>query len=300
MQHITYTLVTPARNEETYIGQTIEAVLSQTVLPQRWVIVSDGSTDRTDEIANSYARKHSFIQVLRAGEKGRKDFGSKVRAFRAGYSKLQGVEYAFVGNLDADVTFNCDYFELVLQRFRSNPKLGIAGGLIYDLIDNRFVKQHTSLNSVGGPVQLFRKQCYEAVGGFVPMSTGGVDAAAEIMARMHGWEVQTFPEIEVRQHRPVLTGNKTVFGERFKRGVINYSLGYHPLFQISSSLSRITERPFVIGSACTLAGFGWSCMKGRQRALSDDVVTFLRAEQMARLGTALKIFEKQKKPNWLT
>ena len=294
MKDVKYVLVTPARNEEAYIEQTINAVVSQTILPQKWVIVSDGSTDRTDEIASSYARKHPFIQLLKAGEKGQKDFGSKVRAFRAGYSELQDVEHDFIGNLDADVTFAVDYFEAILERFRSNPKLGIGGGLILELVGNRFVKQRTSLNSVGGPIQLFRRQCYEALGGFLPMRTGGVDAAAEIGARMHGWEVQTFPEIQVHHHRRVSTGNKTVFGERFKRGRTNYLLGYHPLFQIASSFSKIIERPYLIGSTCTLAGFGWSCLRGHKHVLPDDVVTFLRTEQMARLGTSLKVWERMR------
>ncbi len=297
MKDVKYVLVTPARNEEAYIERTIDAVVSQTVLPQKWVIVSDGSTDRTDEIASSYARKHPFIQILKAGEKGQKDFGSKVRAFRTGYSELRGAEYDFVGNLDADVTFDAKYFETLTEKFRENPKLGIGGGLILELIGERFTIQRTSLNSVAGAVQLFRRQCYEAVGGFVPMRTGGVDAAAEIMARMHGWEVQTFPEIQVRHHRHVSTGAKTVFGERFRRGVNNYLLGYHPLFQVISALSRVAEQPYFIGSTCILAGFGWSCLRGQKRVLPNDGVTFLRAEQMARIRAALKVWEKARDRN---
>jgi biofilm PGA synthesis N-glycosyltransferase PgaC len=292
MRGVKYVLVTPARNEEAYIQRTIDAVVSQTLLPQKWVIVSDGSTDRTDEIVSSYARKHPFMQLLKAGEKGQKDFGSKVRAFQAGYSELRGTEYHVVGNLDADVTFDAGYFERLTEKFRDNPKLGIGGGLILERIGDRFMAQRTSLNSVAGAVQLFRRECYEAFGGFVPMRAGGVDAAAEIMARMHGWEVQTFPEIQVRHHRRVSTGAKTLFGERFRRGVTNYLLGYHPLFQITSALSRFVERPYLIGSTCVLAGFAWSCLRGYKRALPADVVTFLRAEQMCRIRTTLKVWER--------
>ena len=292
MKAVKYVLVTPARNEEANIERTINAVVSQTVLPQKWVIVSDGSTDRTDEIASGYTGKHPFIQLLRAGEKGQKDFGSKVRAFQAGYSELRGTEYDFIGNLDADVTFDVRYFETILEKFRSNPKLGIGGGLIFDLVGDRFVRQLTSSNSVSGAVQLFRRQCYEAVGGFVPMRMGGVDSAAEIMARMHGWEVQTFPEIHVHHHRRTTTGAKTVFESRFRGGMTNYLLGYHPLFQLASSFYRIIEQPYFIGSICTLVGFGWSCLRRDKRTLPDDVVAFLRAEQMARIRTSLKVWER--------
>jgi poly-beta-1,6-N-acetyl-D-glucosamine synthase len=289
MNNAKYVLVSPAKNEEAYIAQTVEAVLRQTVLPQKWVIVSDGSTDRTDEITDSYARKHSFIQLLRAGKVGQKDFGSKVRAFQAGYQELAGLEYGFVGNLDTDVTFEPSYYEAILEKFQSNAKLGIAGGLLIELRGDTFVSTRTSLNSVAGPIQLIRRECYEATGGFVPMRLGGVDSAVEIKARMHGWQVQTFPEIHVRHHRRVSTGSKTVFGTRFKSGMTHYLLGYHPLFQIASSLWRVTEPPYLIGSACTLAGFSWAYLTRKKHSLPDDVVAYLRAEQMGRIASVLKV-----------
>jgi glycosyltransferase involved in cell wall biosynthesis len=282
--HVDYALVTPARNEEVYIQRTIEAVVSQTVLPQKWVIVSDGSIDRTDEIVRTYAKKYALIQLLRAGEKGQRNFGSKVRAFQAGYDELAATSYEFVGNLDADVTFDPDYYERILQKFWANPKLGVGGGIISELVGNIFVNQNTSTNySVAGAVQLFRRDCYEAFGGYVPISRGGIDAAAETMARMHGWKVQTFPEIQVRHHRRMSTGGATILHTRFRRGISNYILGYHPLFQIASSLSRLAEKPFLIGSTCTLFGYGWSCLRKHKRAMPDEVVRFLRAEQMARI-----------------
>jgi glycosyltransferase involved in cell wall biosynthesis len=276
--------VTPARNEEVYIQRTIEAVVCQTVLPQKWVIVSDGSVDRTDEIVRTYAKKYAFIQLLRAEENGQRDFRSKVRAFQTGYDELEGTSYEFVGNLDADVTFDPDYYDQVLQKFRANPNLGVAGGIISELVGNTFVNENKSANySVAGAVQLFRRDCYEAFGGYVPISRGGIDAAAEIMARMHGWEVQTFPEIQVRHHRRVSTGGATILHTRFRRGISNYILGYHPLFQLASSLSRFAEKPFLIGSTCTLFGYGWSCLRKYKRAMPDEVVRFLRGEQMARI-----------------
>jgi poly-beta-1,6-N-acetyl-D-glucosamine synthase len=281
---VNYTLVTPARNEEACIEGTIEAVVSQTVLPQKWVIVSDGSVDRTDEIVRNYAQKYSFIKLLRIAEKGHRDFRSKVRAFSAGYDQLQGDSFECVGNLDADVTFAPDYYEQVLQKFHANPRLGLAGGIVSELVGNAFIKQIQSARySVAGAIQLFRRVCYDAIGGYVPIWRGGIDTAAEIMVRMHGWEVQTFPEIEVRHHRRMSTGGATILQTRFRRGISNYILGYHPLFQIAASLSRVGEKPFVIGSVCTLFGYGWSCLRHYERALPGEAVRFLRAEQMARL-----------------
>jgi len=292
MKGYAYVLVTPARNEEAYIGGTIEAVVSQTVLPQKWVIVSDGSADRTDQIVALHAREYGFIQLLRTGEVGNaseRDFGSKVMAFRAGYAELCGTSYQFVGNLDADITLAPTYFQELLGRFDANPRLGLAGGIVLEPDKDRFVPQQTSLDSVCGSVQLFRRECYEAFGGYVPMRMGGVDAAAEIMARMHGWQVRTFRDIHAHAQRRVITGGATIFHTRYRQGVSNYLLGYHPIFQVASCLSRVARKPYLIGSIAALLGYGWSWLRRNDRALPDDVVRFLRSEQIHKLSQCLPL-----------
>ena len=285
-----YVLVTPARNEEAYIGRTIESVLSQTELPQKWIIVSDGSVDSTDEIVSGYAERHSFIELLRVSRgktSCKKDFGSKVHAFRAGYEQIKSTPHQFLGNLDADITFGPTYFQELLDRFECEPVLGVAGGIVMEAIGTDYIPQDTSLDSVCGSVQLFRRQCYEAFGGYIPIRVGGVDAAAEIMARMHGWRVQTFPKLPVHAERPVLTGGANVLHTRYRQGVSNYLLGYHPLFQFFSSLSRIGKRPALLGSLCTLAGYFWSSLKQREKVLPPETIHFLRREQMHRLTRRL-------------
>jgi biofilm PGA synthesis N-glycosyltransferase PgaC len=290
-----YVIVTPARNEEVYIGRTIEAVLSQTELPQKWVIVSDGSTDSTDEIVSGYAKHHSVIKLLRAGVAGvagKKDFGSKVLAFRAGYEEIRTIPHEFVGNLDADITFPPSYFRELLSRFESDPLLGVGGGIVMEPSGSGYVPQVTSLNSVCGSVQLFRRACYDAFGGYIPIRVGGVDAAAEIMARMRGWKVQTFPEIPVRAERRVLTGGATVLHTRYRQGISNYLLGYHPLFQSASSISRVGTSPILFGSLCTMAGYCWACLNQWEKVLTSDAIRFLRTEQIERLG--LKLLHRNK------
>lgn len=283
MTYPPYVLITPAKNEEACIEQTIGSVLGQTVLPQAWVIVSDGSVDRTEAIVEKYARKYSFVQLVCTGKKGHKDFGSKVHAFRAGYRQVADIPAEFLGNLDADVTFEPDYFEQILRRFHNTPRLGIGGGIIWERVGTRFIPQHTSLTSVAGAVQFFRRSCYESFGGYIPIKGGGIDAAAEIMARMHGWTVQTFPDLPVCHHRRVSTGRATILGSRFHQGVTNYLLGYHPLFQILSCAYRVVERPYLIGSALNLLGYASSAIRRLERPMQEDVVRFLRSEQAARI-----------------
>ena len=117
-----YVIVTPARNEENYIEKTIKSVASQSLLPKKWIIVSDGSTDRTDIIVNEYSNKYDFIHLLRAEDDNKRNFGSKIMAFRAGVKQLTNLEYDFIGNLDADVSFYFNYYENLLQKFNNAPK----------------------------------------------------------------------------------------------------------------------------------------------------------------------------------
>jgi poly-beta-1,6-N-acetyl-D-glucosamine synthase len=278
-----YVLITPAKNEQAMIGRTIQAVASQTHRPKRWVIVDDGSTDRTRDIIDDAAHQYRFISPIYATAQKQRNFGSKVSAFAAGYEAVKSERYDFVGNLDADVSFDSGYYEQVITKLRANESLGIAGGLVYELVGQNWRPQKNSSNSVAGAIQFFRRECYEAIGGYIPIPTGGIDAAAEIMARAQGWRVRTFAEFPVFHHRRVATGRSTVLSTRFVEGTTNYLLGYHPLFQIASGLYRCTNRPFVLGSLATLLGYGYSWMRGNKVALPHDTIRYLRSEQMARV-----------------
>lgn len=278
-----YVLVTPARNEEAYIEKTIQSVLAQTRLPERWVIVSDGSIDRTDSIVEKYQLSHSFISLLCAQRDGGTNFGSKVKAFQAGYRELANQKYDLIGNLDADVTFPSEYFETMVSKFQDDPGLGIAGGIICELMDGKYSPQKISMNSVAGAVQLFRRECFEVIGGYIPIKSGGIDAAAEILGRMHGWKVRTFPDIQVLHHRRVMTGSRNILQTRFKQGWTQYLLGYHPLFQLARFFFRIPDKPFLIGSLFSLSGYVWGFLKRAKRPLPVEAVKFLHSEQLKRL-----------------
>jgi glycosyltransferase involved in cell wall biosynthesis len=278
-----YVLVTPARNEEAYIEKTIRSVISQSVLPRKWAIVSDGSVDRTDEIIGEYSKKCDFILPLhrRAGQE--RHFGSKAEAFRFGYEQLQDLEFDFIGNLDADVSFDSKYYEGVLSKFEENERLGVAGGIRFDLIDGRFRKVLCARNSVGGPFQLFRRQCYETIGGYRPLRLGGIDAVAETMARMHGWDVESFPDLEVYHYRCTGTAGGGILRANFKAGMRAYVIGYHPLFLMARCAFRLLNYPLLIGSFTQLAGYFWAFLRRHERAVSDDFVEYLRSEQLSRL-----------------
>src|SRR6516162_6214487 len=122
-----YVLITPARNEEAFIEKTIESVIHQTVLPVKWVIVDDGSTDKTPDIVGRYSAHYPWIELVQRPQRPDRSFAAKVEAFNVGHERVNGLDYRIVGNLDADLSFDSDYFEFILSKFREDDNLGVAG-----------------------------------------------------------------------------------------------------------------------------------------------------------------------------
>lgn len=285
---IRYVLITPAKNEEAYITKTIESVIKQTIKPIKWVIVSDGSTDRTDEIVERFAKENSFIQLIKKPVDQNRNFGSKVLAFRMGFEQIKNLEYDFIGNLDGDMGLDPDYYEKIFRKFEANQSLGIAGGVRMDYLGGKFIKIHSSRNSVAGGFQMFRRSCFEKIGGYIPIRYGGIDAAAEIMARMYGWEVHSFEDIITYHYKPTGSARTNIIKGKFEAGVKYYLLGYYPPFPIIRFAMRIYQRPYLIGSMVSIIGFLWASIRKYKRPVSNEFVKHLRKEQKSRLKNILK------------
>jgi len=284
-----YVIITPAHNEDALIGRTAESMAAQTIPPLKWVVVNDASTDRTREVVESYAARYPFIELVNLDRAAGRHFGNKVGAFNAGFERVKELGYDFIGNLDADISFGPVYFENILQQFRADPKLGLAGGMVHTTVNGEFVSQEVALDSVAGAVQLFRRKCFEQVGGYRPMPNGGIDAVAEIAARMHGWTTRTFAEFPVQEHRMTGSATSRPLTFRVKEGRRMHSLGYSPLFFCVRCLYRIKEKPVVVGSIAALYGYLASLFSRNPRAVSPEVVQFLRREQHGKLKRLLRI-----------
>lgn len=283
----TYALITPARNEEQSIEGTILSVIGQSVLPVRWIIVSDGSTDRTDAIAGYYVGRHQFMELIRMPEHRNRNFAAKVACFSAGYERLRGTDYDIIGNLDADITFEPDYFEFLISKFEEDPKLGVAGtpfvenGVHYDY-------HYTNIEHVSGACQLFRKECFEDIGGYLPIRGGGIDFVAVTTARMKGWKTSTFTGKTCFHHRKMGTGNATPLMTSFRQGKKDYFLGNHPFWEVFRTFYQMTRKPIVLGGALLMAGFTWAAVTGTQKPISGELEHFIRAEQMTRLKNLVR------------
>jgi len=278
---LAYVLVTPARNEERFIERTITSVVAQTVRPLAWIIVSDGSTDGTDELVRRYAAEHPFIELVRMPERRERHFAGKVHAFNAGYARLRQRAWDVIGSLDADISFDADYFAFLLGQLAADPALGLVGTPFQgrSSYDYRFV----SLQHVSGACQLFRRTCFEAIGGYVPVKTGGVDHIAVLTARMRGWKTRTFTERVCRHHRELGAAQHGALGARFRDGVLDYMLGGHPLWELCRTAYQLTRPPRVLGGLTLLAGYASAMAPRVDRPVSPELVAFRRREQMQRL-----------------
>lgn len=278
-----YVVITAARNEEAHIENTIRSVIAQTVLPLRWVIVSDGSTDRTDEIVRGYANTWPFIELLRVGTHHPHSFASKVYALNHGAPRIGQTAFEFIGHLDGDVSFGPSYFADLLERFDRDPNLGLAGGGIYEWDGSKYSpRRGNSIRSVAGAVQTFRRQCYDSIGGFLPLEHGGSDWCAEVMARMKGWRVQSFPELAV-YHHGAIRGWVGRLPRWYQEGLMDFSLGSHPLFEIAKLARRVWSRPYALGAFVRFCAFTWAYCRSEKRPVSEEFVKYLRREQLDRL-----------------
>lgn len=277
-----YVLITPARNEAAFIEGTIRSMIAQTARPLRWIIVSDGSTDGTDEIVQRYLPEHPWMALVRTPDRQKRDFGGKVFSFNAGLEQLAGLQYDLIGNLDADLTFESDLYELLLQRFVENPALGI-GGAPFTEGNGTYDFHYSSVEHVSGACQLFRKECFESIGGYKPLKGGGIDVVAVLSARMNGWQTRSFPERVCFHHRAMGSAKYNAAVASFKLGQKDYSLGRHPLWQLFRSLYQLRRSPKVVGGICLYAGYLWSGLRGVARVVPKEIVAFQRREQMSRL-----------------
>jgi glycosyltransferase involved in cell wall biosynthesis len=247
------------------------------------VIASDASSDRTDEIVSWYAAKYPFIQLLSLRAEHERNFAAQSNAIRAAWQELESLDYAYLGNLDADVSFGETYFADLLERFEAYPSLGMGGGFIYEADDGIFASRRSnSVRSVAQAVQFFRRRCFEEIGGYQPLKYGGADWYAEVCARMKHWDVRSFPELQVQHHRR--TGSADGWRHKYVReGKMDYTMGTHPLFEVVKCARRIPEYDFLIGAATRLATFLWCYFTREPRNVSPEFMRFLRNEQVGRL-----------------
>lgn len=283
-----YVLITPARNEGRFIEHTLLSVTSQTVLPLKWVIVNDGSTDDTSAKVKPYLAANPWIELIDLPVRKERHFAAKVNAFNTGLARVAHLDYSVIGNLDADVTLDPDHFEFLVSRFQMDATLGVAGTIFRE--EGGYSSDKDSFEGnrhVSGQCQLFRKECYEQIGGYRPNKAGGIDWMAVTTARMLGWKTQSFHEKVFFHHRPMGTAERGPVASSFTYGEKDYYLGGHPVWEMFRVAYRMSKRPYLINGLALGAGYIYAALRRTPRPVSAELMRFHRKEQMQKLKSIL-------------
>src|SRR5262245_10423284 len=288
-------LISPVRNEEAYLRLTIESMIAQTVKPVKWVIVNDGSTDRTAAIVKEYLDKYDWIELLEVPPRADRSFAAKAVNVNMAYDHVKHLDFDVVGNLDGDTSFEPDHLEFLLARFHEDPKLGVAGTIFKEEGYSSDTHSFEGESHVAGQFQLFRRQCFEQIGGYVAHKAGGVDWMACVTARMRGWKTRAFRGRAFFHHRHLGTAERGWVSALFSYGEKDYYLGGSPIWQFFRVSYRMLKRPYGVCGLALGLGYLWAFARRMDRPVSDELMRFHRREQMTALKGILRSFIRFKR-----
>jgi poly-beta-1,6-N-acetyl-D-glucosamine synthase len=276
-----YVVITPVRDEEDYLPLTIESVINQRIRPVEYVLVDDGSKDRTGEIIDGYARQYPWIRAVHRKDRGFRKWGAGIiEAFYDGFNALTFQDWQFMSKMDGDLSFEPGYFEGMFQKFAENPRLGIGGGYLYHAENGvKSVEGHPKFHVRGG-AKIYKRACWDALGGL--WVGPGSDTLDEVKANMLGWTSMSFMDLQINHLR--WTGaTYGRWGGIVKNGKTDYVSGYHPLFLLAKSVARLPQRPYVLGSLALL--YGYLSARWHQIPQVDDpeLIRYLQQQQVAKL-----------------
>lgn len=276
-----YVIITPARNEEDNIEETIRSVVAQTVVPSEWIIVDDGSTDNTGKILDRWAARCAWLRVFHLPDRGFREPGTGViSAFNYGLSRLRASHWDFIVKLDGDLVLPSDYFQRCFEEFANDPTLAIGGGTICHRKDGVVVPDFDQRVHVRGATKIYRRAFWDKSGSLYPAP--GWDTIDELKANMLGWTTRSFPNIQLLHRRP--TGSADgAWKNWFKNGRANYITGYHPLFMLLKCLRRIFQEPVAVAAVALWCGYLSGYFKRIPQVDEPELIRYVRKQQTNRL-----------------
>ena len=275
-------IVSPTRDEERTVARTIHSMLAQTLRPTRWVIVNDGSTDRTRAIIDEAIAGHDWIECIDRGDRGHRALGQGVvEAFYAGFERVRESAWDYVVKLDADLELPSDYFERLVAEFDRDPQLGMASGKTFLLEGDRRRLEYCHDEHVRGPAKMYRRACFEQIGGIEPVR--GWDMIDETRAQMLGWRTRSFLDVQILHLRPIDARQPNLLRSRFDMGRLHWFLGYHWGYHaVRSARSFVQDPPRLLGGTMLAAGYFWDALRRRPR-FDPAFTAFVRHKQRARM-----------------
>jgi glycosyltransferase involved in cell wall biosynthesis len=279
-----YLLISPCRDEALYLRHTLESVAAQSVPPTLWVIVDDGSTDETPVILEEYSRRLPYLRVMRRTDRGRRQVGPGViEAFYAGLKKVHLEDFDYLCKLDMDLELPVRYFELLMQRMESHPRVGTTSGKPWFVHPRSgvLVPEVCGDEMSAGMTKFYRVACFKEIGGFVrQVMWDGIDCHR---ARMLGWIAESV-DVELMRFihlRPQGASHKGIWTGRLRAGFGQYFMGTSPLYYLAVAAYRLPAHPALIGSVALLWGYLRSWLKGLPRYDDLEFRRFLRSYQHA-------------------
>ncbi len=276
-----YVIISPCRDEAKFMRRTLDSVLRQSVLPTRWIIVDDGSSDETPSILTEYAEQYDFIEVIHRDDRGNRALGvGVIEAFYSGCKAIDVHDYDYICKLDLDLELPPRYFEILIERFEANPRIGTCSGKPYFRTSGeRTVSEACGDENSVGMTKFYRVSCFLDINGFVPqVMWDGIDCHR---CRMKGWIACSWDEPELRfiHLRPMGSSHRSIWTGRMRHGFGQYFMGTSFTYMTASAVYRMTRRPFVLGAAGMWWGYVSSMVIGQPRYDDLGFRRFLRGYQ---------------------
>jgi biofilm PGA synthesis N-glycosyltransferase PgaC len=279
-----YVLISPCRNEGEFMRQTLESVVGQSLRPTRWVIVDDGSTDETPAILIEYASRYEWISIVTRTDRGHRAVGpGVVDAFYSGYQAIDCGKYDFLCKLDLDLLLPPRYFEILIQRMNLDSRIATCSGKSYIRNNDQLVNERHGDDTSLGMTKFYRVDRFKEIGGFVrEVMWDGIDCH---LCRMRGWIACSWddPDLRFIHLRPMGSSQQSVFTGRMRHGYGQYFMGTGFLYLAASALSRLNQKPFVVGSLAIMWGWIKSAALRKPRYENLEFRRFLRRYQMRAL-----------------
>jgi len=280
-----YLVITPCRDEAIYIQKTIDSVACQTVLPELWIIVDDGSTDETPKIIDNAAKKYPFIRIINRENRGKRAVGPGViEAFNEGICSININDYNYICKMDGDLGLPPKYFEILMEKMEQDPLIGNLSGKTYiRRPGGKWISERMGDENAIGPTKFYRRECFLDIGGFVKqISWDGIDGHK---CRMKGWIAGSTDEEElcVKHYRPQGSSQKNIWVGRVRWGRGKYFMGSSFIYVLAASVYRIFEYPYVIGAVGILFGYLSASLKKEKRYDDPEYLKFFRRYELESL-----------------
>jgi len=283
-------VITPVRNEENYLQDTILMMVHQTLQPVEWILVDDGSTDETATIIRQASEKFDWIHGVYRSDRGARAVGpGVVQAFKEGYKNITSKNYDYICKMDGDIQFGVEYFEALVRYFEKDSRLGAASGKIFFEVDGALKEERMSDEMVCGAVNFYRRECFNDIGGFV---TGlHWDGIAYHRSRIEGWKTESFrgQQLKIIHKRQMGSSHKSIIHGRLRWGLGQWFMGTHFIYLLAICLYRMLERPWIIGGLFIGLGYLQGKFKRLPRYGNNKFRKSLHAWQFERLGLGRRL-----------